>query len=235
MTAIFTALVLGFLHAIELDHMVAVTAFVSRRPALLTAAGFGARWGLGHSLAVLVLGGIALAADVRIPAGTEAAFEALVGAALIVVGLWSLRATRNLHLHAPAEHGDHAHLHLHPKAVPGHGHPHGPRAKHPAHHHPRGIGAVGLIHGLAGTSAAVALVPVTMATGFLPGLLYLGTFGLGVTLGMSLFALVATLAMRHAAARSIAIGRRIGMGAGWASVLVGGLWLIGAVAKQSAP
>jgi nickel/cobalt exporter len=231
MMAILTALVLGFLHAIELDHMVAVTAFVSRRPALLTAAGFGARWGLGHSVAVLVLGGIALAAGVRIPAGTETAFEALVGIALIVVGTWSLRATRNLHLHAPQEHGDHAHLHLHRKPQPGHAHPHGPHAQHPPHHHPKGIGAVGLIHGLAGTSAAVALVPVTMATGVVPGLVYLGTFGVGVTLGMSLFALVAAVAMRRAADRSIAIGRRIGMGAGWLSVLVGVFWLIGALTR----
>jgi len=231
MTAILTALVLGFLHAIELDHMVAVTAFVSRRPALLTAAGFGARWGLGHSVAVLVLGGIALAAGVRIPAGTEAAFEALVGIALIVVGFWSLRATRNLHLHAPPEHGDHAHLHLHSRPLPGHEHPHGAHANHPPHHHPKGIGAVGLIHGLAGTSAAVALVPVTMTTGLVPGLVYLGTFGLGVTLGMSLFALVAAMAMRRAAERSIAIGRRIGMGAGGLSMLVGGVWLISALSR----
>jgi hypothetical protein len=229
--AFLTALVLGFLHAIELDHMVAVTAFVSRRPALLSAAGFGARWGLGHSVAVLVLGGIALAAGVRIPAGTEAAFEAMVGIALIAVGFWSLQATRNLHLHAPQEHGDHVHLHLHRKPLPGHGHPHGPHVAHPPHHHPKGIGAVGLIHGLAGTSAAVALVPVTMAEGLVPGLVYLGMFGLGVTLGMSLFAIVAALAMRRAAERSIAIGRRIGMGAGWLSMAVGGVWIIGALTR----
>jgi hypothetical protein len=68
-----------------------------------------------------------------------------------------------------------------------------------------------------------------MATGVVPGLVYLGTFGVGVTLGMSLFALVAALAMRRAADRSIAIGRRIGMGAGWLSMLVGALWLIGAL------
>jgi hypothetical protein len=52
---------------------------------------------------------------------------------------------------------------------------------------------------------------------------------MGVTLGMSLFALVAALAMRRAADRSIAMGRRIGMGAGWLSMLVGALWLIGAL------
>jgi hypothetical protein len=70
-----------------------------------------------------------------------------------------------------------------------------------------------------------------MATGIAPGLVYLGMFGVGVTLGMSLFALVAAVAMRRAAERSIAIGRRIGMGAGWLSMLVGVFWLIGALTR----
>jgi hypothetical protein len=70
-----------------------------------------------------------------------------------------------------------------------------------------------------------------MAEGLVPGLVYLGMFGLGVTLGMSLFAIVAALAMRRAAERSIAIGRRIGMGAGWLSMVVGGVWIIGALTR----
>ena len=48
-----TASALGLLHALELDHMVAVSAFVAQRPSPRAAAGFGARWGIGHSAAVL--------------------------------------------------------------------------------------------------------------------------------------------------------------------------------------
>ncbi|MGH7559657.1 MAG: hypothetical protein ACRENB_01425 [Gemmatimonadales bacterium] len=226
-----TALVLGVVHALELDHMVAVTAFVSHRPTPLAALRFGARWGLGHSAAVLLLGGAALVADFRIPAGAEQGLEAVVGAALIGVGFWSLRATRNLHLHAPDEHGDHAHLHLHAKAAPGHVHPHGADAAHPPHHHPKGIGTVGLIHGLAGTSAAVALLPVTLGPSLGFGLAYLGTFGVGVIAGMSAFAFLTALAMRTARQRSVAIGRRIAGSAGWASVAVGAVWLVGAFGR----
>lgn len=226
--ALGTALVLGFLHALELDHMVAVTAFVSRRPATLAALGFGALWGLGHSAAVLALGGIALATGLRLPPGAESALEALVGVALIAVGFWSLRATRNLHLHAPPEHGDHAHLHVHRGASPGHRHPHGPDAGHPAHHHPRGIGAVGLIHGLAGTSAAVALVPVAITPSLVAGIGYLAAFGIGVTAAMALFAVLAAAAMRRAGERSIALGGRIAAGAGWLSIAAGALWLLAA-------
>jgi hypothetical protein len=89
-----TALVLGFLHALEIDHMLAVTAFVSRRPPLATAAGFGLRWGVGHSLAVLALGGILLATGVRWPEQWTRYGEAGVG--LMLTPTWSPQ-TRNLH------------------------------------------------------------------------------------------------------------------------------------------
>lgn len=223
--ALGTALVLGFVHALELDHMVAVTVYVSRRPSLLTATGFGMRWGLGHSAAVLLLGTGLLALGLRIDPAVEQALEGLVGAALVGVGVWSLRTVRNLHLHAPAEHGDHAHLHVHRAAAPGHGHAHGAGHHHPPHHHPRGIGLVGLVHGLAGTSAAVALVQVSIAPDLGAGLLYLTVFGLGVTAGMAAFALLAALAMRTAEGRSIVPGKRVGACAGVLSIGIGLAWI----------
>jgi cytochrome c biogenesis protein CcdA len=223
--ALSTALMLGVLHALEIDHMVAVTAFVSRRPALLTALGFGFRWGVGHSVAVLVAGAVLLASGLRWSPAWQRPLEAAVGLALISVGIWAVRATRNLHLHPPAEHGDHAHLHLHAGAALKHGHPHGATAPHPPHHHPKGITAVGLLHGLAGTSAAVALVPMTLVRETWVGLAYLAAFGVGVTVGMSAFALVAALALRHAAGTSIEWGRRTGWLAGVASLGVGLWWL----------
>jgi len=217
--ALGTALVLGFVHALEIDHMVAVTAFVSRRPALLTAAGFGARWGLGHSLAVLGAGTVLLATGLHWSPRVGTLLEGAVGVALVGVGAWSLRAARNLHLHPPAEHGNHGHLHVHgrPAAAHTHGHPH------------QGIIAVGLLHGLAGTSAVVALVPVTLLRPAGLGLAYLAAFGVGVTGGMSLFAVVAAAAMRQAAERSVRWGRRVTGAAGLASIGVG-LWWLGSVA-----
>ena len=232
-----TALVLGFLHALEIDHMLAVTAFMSRRPALATAAGFGLRWGIGHSLAVLGLGGILLATGISWPARWTSVGEAAVGVMLVVLGLWSLRATRNLHLHPAAEHGDHMHLHAHAAGPDGntegrkdgrsdHLHP-GPHGH--AHHHGRSLTLVGLAHGLAGTSAVVALVPVTMVGRTAVGIGYLLAFGLGVTVAMTLFAAGAALAMRQAAVQSLSLGRRVSTCVGWAGVVVGVWWILRAV------
>ena len=67
---------------------------------------------------------------------------------------------------------------------------------------------VGLLHGLAGTSGVVALLPVTMMDRIGLGLGYLTLFGAGVTVAMTLFALVAAAAMRKATEHSLDWGRR---------------------------
>lgn len=230
--ALGTAFLLGLVHAIEVDHMIAVTAFVSTRPALRAAAGFGARWGLGHSLAVLAAGGLLLATGLRWPEGYDAIGEGLVGVMLVAVGLWAMRRARKLHLHPPEEHGDHLHLHAHKGAEQGHGHEHH-HSPHHAHHHPapasRGITVVGMLHGLAGTSAVVALVPVTLMDRTAVGLGYLLAFGAGTMLAMTGYAVLAAVAMREATEASVRLGQKLGALVGVGSVVVGGWWVVQAV------
>ena len=239
--ALATAFLLGLAHAIEVDHMIAVTAFVSTRPALRSAAGFGLRWGLGHSIAVFVAGGILIATGLRWPARYDTLGEALVGVLLVGVGLWAMLRARKLHLHAPEEHGDHAHLHAHRGAEAIHAHAHAAHAGH-AHPHPpaghhhhaapkdrHGITMVGLMHGLAGTSAVVALVPVTLMDRRIVGLGYLVAFGLGTIVAMTAYAVVAAAALRRASAGSLRWGRVIGRFVGVGSVAVGCWWIWRAV------
>ncbi len=239
--ALATAFLLGLAHAIEIDHMIAVTAFVSTRPALGAAAGFGLRWGLGHSLAVFLAGGVLVATGLRWPAGYDAAGEALVGVLLVVVGLWAMRRARKLHLHAPAEHGDHAHLHAHRAPEVGHAHAHahedhahthlaaGHHHHHDAHRAGHGMTLVGMMHGLAGTSAVVALVPVTLMDQRLVGLGYLVAFGAGTILAMTAYAMVAAAALRRASAASLRWGQLLGRFVGVGSVGVGLWWVWRAV------
>ena len=234
-----TACVLGFIHALEIDHMLAVTAFVSRRPTLVTAVRFGFRWGIGHSVAVLLAGSLLLATGFRWSERYDRLGEALVGAMLIGIGAWALRSTRNLHVHPPDEHGDHLHVHTHGHGADLHQHPH----PHPepaaqaaaeshdhAHRPSRSIGLVGLMHGLAGTTAVVALVPVTMLDRTIVGVGYLLAFGFGVTVAMTMFAAASALAMRQAAARSLRLGRTVSGWVGAAGMLTGALWIWKAVA-----
>jgi hypothetical protein len=192
-----TALLLGVIHALEIDHMMAVTAFVSRRPTLATSFRFGLRWGIGHSLAVFVAGAIILATGRRWAAGMETILEGAVGVALVGVGIWSVRTARNLHPHQPGEHRAQGHA----------------------------VASLGVMHGLAGTTAVVALLPVTLLPGRVLGIAYLACFGVGVTAGMAAFALVAAAAMRRAAAGAPAAVERIARWAGAGGIAVGLWWL----------
>lgn len=235
-----TACVLGFTHALEIDHMLAVTAFVSRRPTLATAVRFGFRWGLGHSIAVLIAGTLLLATGFRWSARYDHLGEALVGTMLIAIGAWALRSTRNLHIHPPDEHGDHLHLHTHGHGTDQHRHAHQhhhapqPAAPPNPHAHARGasrsIGLVGLMHGLAGTTAVVALVPITMLDRTLVGIGYLLAFGFGVTAAMTVFAAASAMAMRQAAARSVQLGRTVSSWVGAAGIVTGSIWIWRALA-----
>jgi hypothetical protein len=64
----------------------------------------------------------------------------------------------------------------------------------------------------------------------LVGVGYLVAFGVGVTTAMTLFALGAALGVRQAAVQSLALGRRVSAGVGWAGVVVGVWWMVRAVA-----
>jgi ABC-type nickel/cobalt efflux system permease component RcnA len=220
--AIGTAAMLGFLHALEVDHMVAVTTFVSRRPSLRSAARFGLRWGVGHSLAVLLVGGALLATGMRWPERYDAVGEGLVGLMLVGLGGWAVAAARKLHLHPAEEHGDHAHVHVH---GPGGAHAHPHHEAPPGAHDHGGITLVGLLHGLAGTTGVVALVPVTMMDRVGLGLGYLTAFGLGVTASMTLFAVAASVLMRRATRASLLWGRRSVMLVGLAGIGIGLWWV----------
>lgn len=222
--ALGTAAMLGFLHAFEVDHLLAVSTFVSRRPTTRAAAHFGLRWGVGHSIAVLVAGGVLLATGVRWPARYDAAGEGIVGLMLAILGCWALASARKLHLHPASEHGDHAHLHLHGARGPHH-HPHGPASPTGQPHEHGGITLVGLVYGLAGTTGVIALVPVTLMDSVSLGLGYLTVFGLGVTVAMMLFALLAATAMRRATAASLAWGRRVVRLVGVGGVSAGVWWM----------
>jgi hypothetical protein len=86
------------------------------------------------------------------------------------------------------------------------------------------------MHGLAGTTAVVALVPITMLDRTLVGVGYLLAFGFGVTAAMTVFAAASAMAMRQAAARSVQLGRTVSSWVGAAGMVTGSVWIWRALA-----
>lgn len=224
MTALLPSLVglsLGMRHALEPDHLAAVSTLASEeRGGLKAALRLAAFWGLGHTFSLLVVGGSLAVLGAQMPARLGLAFELVV--AVMIVGL-GLRAVRRAvaegragfeHTHA---HGGLTHTHAAPSE-----HLHVSRwtmATRPL--------LIGLMHGLAGSGALTALVvaelPDTSAR-----LSYIALFGAGSVVGMSLLTGLAGVPLMKLA-RSPRLAAGLLLFTGVLSTGIGAWWGWGAV------
>ena len=70
--------VLGLRHALDPDHVVAVTTLASQKIGLRRTSLVGAFWGLGHALSLGAVGGLILALRLTVPPAVSHALEAVV-------------------------------------------------------------------------------------------------------------------------------------------------------------
>ena len=174
---------LGMQHALEADHIAAVSSIAARRSQVSDIVKHGLTWGLGHTLTLFVFAGAAILLGHAIPEYAARPMETAVGVMLVGLGahvLWRLWRDR-VHFHKHG-HGDgtvHFHAHSHageavPHARARHAHAHGFRWR---------TLLVGLMHGMAG-SAALLLLTVSQASSPAMGLGYVALFGIGSMIGM---------------------------------------------------
>lgn len=93
--------VLGVRHALEPDHLAAITTMVSGNEGPRAAARTGAAWGLGHAAAIVLLGGALVALGVKVPPHLAAALEIAVAVMLVALGVHALANRRHDHVHVP--------------------------------------------------------------------------------------------------------------------------------------
>jgi cytochrome c biogenesis protein CcdA len=164
---------LGMRHATDSDHVLAVSAIVSRERTPQAAIRVGALWGLGHTITILFVGGSIVLFGWVIPPRLGLSMEMSVAVMLIVLGAINLSGALSRIERAAREPGAHA-SGVAPSPSP--------------HVHPRGALrplVVGFVHGLAGSAAVALLVLATIKTASM-ALLYLGIFALGTVAGMTL-------------------------------------------------
>lgn len=82
---------LGLRHATDADHVAAVGTLASAGSAPRRAAMVGALWGVGHSLSVLLAGGVLILLRVPMPARLALALELCVAVMLVGLGIRALR------------------------------------------------------------------------------------------------------------------------------------------------
>src|SRR5215468_3098501 len=221
----FAILSLGFLlgmqHALEADHIAAVSSIAARRSHVGDIVKHGLTWGLGHTLTLFVFAGAALLLGHAIPQAMTRPLETAVGIMLVGLGahlLWRLWRDRvHFHRHGHADGTVHFHAHSHagdtlPHIRAAHTHEHGFRWR---------TLLVGLMHGMAG-SAALLVLAATQASSPAVGLGYVALFGIGSMIGMG--ALSAVIAVPLAvSARFLTVANRALQGAVGAVTIAIGL------------
>ncbi|GLR83744.1 urease accessory protein [Bradyrhizobium iriomotense] len=175
---------LGMQHALEADHVAAVSAIAARRSNAAEIVKHGLTWGLGHTVTLFLFAGAALLLGQAIPQHLSVRLETAVGIMLMILGghvLWRLWCDRvHFHQHRHPNGASHLHLHAHanetgPHNLGAHEHAHGFRWR---------TLIVGLMHGMAG-SAALLVLAVSQVANSREGLLYMLLFGVGSMIGMA--------------------------------------------------
>ena len=90
----FLGFLLGMRHAVDPDHVVAVTAITARHPSFARSALVGVLWGVGHTLTLLIVGGSIVLFKVGISHRFGVALELSVAGMLVYLGFSNLVAAR---------------------------------------------------------------------------------------------------------------------------------------------
>lgn len=206
---------LGLQHAVEADHLAAVSTIVSEKKSLFSASIVGGFWGLGHTISLFVVGALVIFLKLQISETAEARLEAIVGVMMIALGINALRklfSADTVHIHKH-EHGTREHVHIH-----SHGN------EPVASHHRFSIRSVmiGMVHGLAGSAALMLLVVPTIASPWV-AMSYILVFGVGSIGGMMAMSFLIGLPMHFTLNRFTALNKSLKLIAGCFSLILGGL------------
>jgi ABC-type nickel/cobalt efflux system permease component RcnA len=214
-TGLLLGLLFGVRHALEPDHLAAVSVLNAHHPSPRRGAWLGASWGVGHSLALLVVAVILSLIESALPATLADVFELGVAIMLVGLGVNALRRAWREGAHGPTSahtHGETAHTHA-------------TSARH-VHLGPWTLATrpllVGIVHGLAGSGALTAMVVAGLPS-LGARLSYIALFGVGSVLGMAALSGLAGWPLARLA-RTPALARTVVATAGFCSAALGLFW-----------
>jgi high-affinity nickel permease len=150
--------ILGIKHALEPDHVIAVSTIASHSKKLWRSSLAGMFWGVGHMTTLFTIGIILIFMKNQIPERWAMSLEFIVGIMLVYLGVSSIFSfgKKAVHVH-----------------------------KHENFSYVKSM-LIGLIHGIAGSAAMVLLTVSTVKTVW-EGVLYILIFGMGTIMGMLFF------------------------------------------------
>ncbi|MFQ6012935.1 MAG: hypothetical protein ACE5LS_04755 [Thermoplasmata archaeon] len=168
------AIALGFKHAYDPDHVVAVSNLIARSDSLKKTSLLSASWALGHMVTAAAVTLVLFTFREFFLAQILPSLEILVVVMLILLGTLALLWEFNV-----------LHVHEHWHGLFRHRHVHHHVGKHGAH---GAMFSIGVMHGVASNDELLLLLVVALGVTSLGGLLAsVAAFSMGVVLGMILF------------------------------------------------
>ncbi len=211
--SVLTGILAGALHVIGgADHLVVMAPSGLRHPRFALRSGLA--WGIGHSAGVLILSTFAIfIKDFVNIAKMSLLAEFCVGLTLLIVGGLAIRNSLglNIHSHNHKHKKGHIHKHIHIHFLG--------KTKHFSHHH--AATSLGILHGLAGTSHLLAVIPA-LALPPINAFIYMGAYLIGSIITMGIFLLVISLAYIRIGQRALPV--LVGS-TGLLSVVTGIIWI----------
>ncbi len=200
LSMLFLGFLIGMQHALEADHLAAVSSLASGETSVGRIVRHGAVWGLGHTLTLMAVAGAAIILNLSIGAGLAAWLEIGVGLMLVGLGgqlLYRLAKERiHFHRHRHDDGVVHFHVHSHADARGQH-----VRLGH-QHAHPKGLPIrtllVGMMHGMAGSAALLVLSAAAIDSPSF-GIAYVALFGIGSVAGMALLSAAIAVPIAYSA------------------------------------
>jgi sulfite exporter TauE/SafE len=213
-------ILLGARHALEPDHLAAVSTMAAHGSSRSDVLRVSAAWGAGHASLILLAGMLLTLLEVKMPPSLAGQADTVVGLALVALGVWTLSGLRrdriHLHRHTHDAQPSHVHFHLHPHDAGHATHPEPPAWLR----RPLTAFAIGTLHGAAGSGAAVALA-VLVAPSRIVGVIYLLSFGLGSLMGMTTVGVFAMWPIIRVSSRTRFARQLVQALTGMTSVVVG--------------
>ena len=173
------ALLLGFKHSFDLDHLLTVSNFLTKSGSLKSAFKTGASWALGHIVTTAAITILLFVFRESLLNKILTHFDKIAGVMIIVIGIITLKNFFVIHRHKH-KHGKklHSHLHIHTKI-------------HHSNHLHNHLFGIGIIQGLASNNELFILLTASLGISTIGSIILgIGAFSIGTILGMILFSLI---------------------------------------------
>ncbi|NLR92993.1 cytochrome c biogenesis protein CcdA [Flammeovirga agarivorans] len=226
-------LMAGVLHSFEPDHITAVSVLATENAIKQERASFkkvmkASQWAMGHSVTLILLGGIALlfksTAEIFVKDLSHWA-EMSVGPIMIWLGIVAIRRNHKINEMMQDHKRIEEHDHLDTNPI----HLHGKQGEEIAMNPMNRSFWVGMLHGLAGTGGALTSALILSSATIWDAVMILMIESVGIILAMSIYSYTLLTVLSRFIEKNIAIFKWMNGLAGLASIVIGSYWIYNSI------